>query len=496
MATKGNLGERCIFEMFWVALRLPKQAKLRVMLRMNGFSVLFERFVPRISVSFTRSRRRDLFAEANFGSAVVVVGELSFLVGCVSDLWCGMVETIVWAISSMMSYGGVPGETVLAYCHTLLWVDSKNELQDALQIDEYIYAEIPDTIQHPRGYKLVTDLMMHEPCGAANLGCFFLDELPIQDPIAPPPSPVVSPQFDSRDFFLPKEILPPQTRARFLSHSFADLATPPYIFKTGESSHKTPMKRHKEEIKTILNHLNDLLPKRIEEIEDKIREMIIEDIHVCHRSNIRSLLEAIRELKNNKMAPKRISTSAIPAMTQAAIRKLVTDSVATALEAQAANMENADNTNRNTEPREAPVARKCSYEEFMSCQPFNFKDEKRLEDIPVVREFPKLFPEDLPGLHPVRQVEFQINLILGAAPVSRAPYRLAPSEMQELSDQLQELADRGFIRPSTSPWGAPVLFIKKKDRSFRMCIDYRELNKLTVKNRYPLPRIDDLFDEL
>ncbi|GJZ36915.1 putative reverse transcriptase domain-containing protein [Tanacetum coccineum] len=123
-------------------------------------------------------------------------------------------------------------------------------------------------------------------------------------------------------------------------------------------------------------------------------------------------------------------------------------------------------------------------------------NEKQQEDIPVVREFPKVFPEDLPGLPPVRQVEFQIDLIPGAAPVARAPYRLAPSEMQELSDQLQELADRGFIRPSTSPWGAPVLFVKKKDGSFRMCIDYQELNKLTVKNRYPLPRIDDLFDQL
>ncbi|GJY92609.1 putative reverse transcriptase domain-containing protein [Tanacetum coccineum] len=123
-------------------------------------------------------------------------------------------------------------------------------------------------------------------------------------------------------------------------------------------------------------------------------------------------------------------------------------------------------------------------------------DEKRLEDIPVVREFSEVFPENLPGLPPVRQVEFQIDLIPGAAPVARAPYRLAPSEMQELSNQLQELADRGFIRPSTSPWGAPVLFVKKKDGSFRMCIDYRELNKLTIKNRYPLPRIDDLFDQL
>ncbi|GJV56425.1 putative reverse transcriptase domain-containing protein [Tanacetum coccineum] len=123
-------------------------------------------------------------------------------------------------------------------------------------------------------------------------------------------------------------------------------------------------------------------------------------------------------------------------------------------------------------------------------------DEKRLEDKPVVREFLEVFPEDLLGLSPVRQVEFQIDLIPGATLVARAPNRLAPSEMQELSNQLQELADRGFIRPSTSPWGAPVLFVKKKDGSFRMCIDYRELNKLTVKHRYPLPRIDDLFDQL
>ncbi|GJW96468.1 putative reverse transcriptase domain-containing protein [Tanacetum coccineum] len=121
---------------------------------------------------------------------------------------------------------------------------------------------------------------------------------------------------------------------------------------------------------------------------------------------------------------------------------------------------------------------------------------KQLKDVPIVRDFSKVFPEDLPGLPPARLVEFQIDLIPGAAPVARAPYRLAPSEMKELSEQLQELSDKGFIRPSSSPWGAPVLFVKKKDGSFRMCIDYRELNKLTVKNRYPLPRIDDLFDQL
>nr|GEZ77876.1 putative reverse transcriptase domain-containing protein [Tanacetum cinerariifolium] len=121
---------------------------------------------------------------------------------------------------------------------------------------------------------------------------------------------------------------------------------------------------------------------------------------------------------------------------------------------------------------------------------------KQLKDVPIVRDFPEVFPEDLSGLPLARPVEFHIDLIPGAAPVARAPYQLAPSVMKELSKQLQELSDKGFIRPSSSPWGAPVLFVKKKDGSFRMCIDYRELNKQTVKNRYPLPRIDDLFDQL
>ncbi|GJS48981.1 reverse transcriptase domain-containing protein [Tanacetum coccineum] len=446
------------------------------------------------------------------------------------------------------------------------------------------------------------------------------------------------------------------------------------------------------------------------------------------------------------MPPKRTSTSEAPAMTQAAIRKLVADSVTVALEAQAATMANANNTNRNTREREDPVARKCIYKEFMSCQPINFKDSEKMievfieglpqsiegnllllvllsaagelstttttatiittttvtptpttatiitnhnrtEDrkpsgpctvkcntcnkvghltkncrnkgpatgsnllpvtvtchacgekghyanqcrkttnnnaqgraymlrdrnahqdpnvvtgmfllnqhlarvlfdsradksfvsislasmlnippitidtfyniemadgnlvstntviqgatltllnqpfkidlmpikfgsfdivigmdwlskyhtriicdekvihIPINGEtlIIRVFPEDLPGLSPVRQVEFQIDLIPGAKLIARAPYRLTPSEMQELSNQLQELSDRGFILPRTSPWGAPVLFVKKKDGSFKMCIDYRELNKLIVKNRYPLPRIDDLFDQL
>nr|GEY78205.1 putative reverse transcriptase domain-containing protein [Tanacetum cinerariifolium] len=127
-------------------------------------------------------------------------------------------------------------------------------------------------------------------------------------------------------------------------------------------------------------------------------------------------------------------------------------------------------------------------------------EKKQLEDVPIVQNFlevfPEVFPEDLPGLPPTRPVEFQIDLVPRATPVARAPYRLAPFEMKELAEQLKELSNKGFIRLSSSPWGAPVLFDKNKDGSFRMCIDYRELNKLTVKNHYPLPRIDDLFNQL
>ena len=113
-----------------------------------------------------------------------------------------------------------------------------------------------------------------------------------------------------------------------------------------------------------------------------------------------------------------------------------------------------------------------------------------------MKEYPDVFPENLPGLPPDRVVDFSINLLPGTSPISKAPYRMAPAEMKELKDQLQELLSLGFIRPSVSPWGAPVLFVKKKDGSMRLCIDYRELNKVTIKNRYPLPRIDDLFDQL
>eukprot|EP00253_Pinus_taeda_P019034 PITA_19034 len=119
-----------------------------------------------------------------------------------------------------------------------------------------------------------------------------------------------------------------------------------------------------------------------------------------------------------------------------------------------------------------------------------------LNNIPVIQEFTDVFPEEIPGLPPKRNIDFTIELVPGAAPVSRAPYRMSVPELTELKMQLQELLDKNYIRPSVSPWGAPVLFVKKKDGTFRMCIDYRQLNKLTIKNKYPLPRIDELFDQV
>ena len=107
-----------------------------------------------------------------------------------------------------------------------------------------------------------------------------------------------------------------------------------------------------------------------------------------------------------------------------------------------------------------------------------------------------VFPNELPGLPPQRVVDFGIELHPGTSPISMTPHRMAPVELQELRVQLQELLDKGFIRLSTSPWGALVLFAKKKEKSLRLCIDYRQLNRFTIKNRYPLPRIDDLFDHL
>ena len=114
----------------------------------------------------------------------------------------------------------------------------------------------------------------------------------------------------------------------------------------------------------------------------------------------------------------------------------------------------------------------------------------------VVCEYEDVFPDKLPGLPPQRVVDFGIELHPGTLPISKTPHRIVPVELQELRVQLQELLDKSFIRPSTSPWGAPVLFAKKKDKTLRLCIDYRQLNRVTIKNRYSLQRIDDLFDQL
>ncbi|XP_073135163.1 uncharacterized protein [Henckelia pumila] len=124
------------------------------------------------------------------------------------------------------------------------------------------------------------------------------------------------------------------------------------------------------------------------------------------------------------------------------------------------------------------------------------KASPNLADLPVVSEFADVFPDEIPGLPPYREIDFNIELMPGTVPISKVPYRMTPVELKELKDQLEDLLAKGYIRPSVSPWGAPVLFVRKKDDSMRLCIDYRQLNKATVKNKYPLPRIDDLFDQL
>jgi hypothetical protein len=126
----------------------------------------------------------------------------------------------------------------------------------------------------------------------------------------------------------------------------------------------------------------------------------------------------------------------------------------------------------------------------------NQLDASEGSEVPVVNEFPDVFPEELPGMPPDRDIEFVIELKPGTTPIYKTPYRMATLELAKLKERIKELLEKGFIRPSSSPWGAPVIFVPKKDGTQRLCMDYRALNKVTVKNKYPLPRIDDLFDQL
>jgi hypothetical protein len=123
-------------------------------------------------------------------------------------------------------------------------------------------------------------------------------------------------------------------------------------------------------------------------------------------------------------------------------------------------------------------------------------DKPSPDDHPILRKYRDVFLEEVPGLPPRRDIDFSIELAPEAVPVSRTPYWMSTPELVELKLQLKEMMDKGYIQPSVPPWGAPVLFVKKKDGTLRLCIDYRQLNKVTIKNKYPFPRIDDLFNQL
>ncbi|GJV84348.1 reverse transcriptase domain-containing protein [Tanacetum coccineum] len=255
---------------------------------------------------------------------------------------------------------------------------------------------------------LPTLSLFHDDPFLKAMYAYYAKESPIPPPTIVPPSIMLSPTFNPQELFLPEELLSPKKQGH--NQSFSSTSAPPQKFEMGESSRKTSLERHEEQIEEILNHLDELSLDRIKHIKDKIEglgkgRVIIQrdfdnleaELQKAHAritklqrkqmgnnnkialarfriANLEQIIEEIHDRqqadKENRMPPKRMSTSKAPAMTQAAIGKLVTDSVTTALEAQAANMENTDNTTR---PREAHVARQCSYKEFMSCQPINFK---------------------------------------------------------------------------------------------------------------------------
>ena len=132
----------------------------------------------------------------------------------------------------------------------------------------------------------------------------------------------------------------------------------------------------------------------------------------------------------------------------------------------------------------------------MNIQDIESDRKQRIKYFPILEEFKDVFPKEIPGLPSKRDLEFSIELTLGFVLASQSPYCMSAPELVELKLQLQEFIEKWYIRPSVSPWGAPILFIKKKNGMMRMCIDYCQLNKMTIKNGYPLPRIDDLFDQV
>nr|GEW72357.1 hypothetical protein [Tanacetum cinerariifolium] len=316
----------------------------------------------------------------------------------------------------------------------------------------------------------------------------------------PIPPPTIKSPSDSPEFFLSKELLSPKKQKQ--DQYFQD-------YKMGERSHDLTLEQHEKQIKEILNHLDELPLDRIERIEDDVEglgkdRIIIQQYYdqmevefQKSRSQVFKLQRKQFKQRNkiafahyrisNIMPPESSSTSEASTMSQVAIRKLIANSIVTALETQTTTMAEADNPIRNTRPREIPVAKEgttknssaVNLSTLMGCtltllnQPFEIDlmpikldsfdvdigmdclskyhakilcDEKVVH-IPIEDET-LIIQEELLSLPPVRQVEFQIDLIPGAAPVAHAPYRLAPSEMQELSNQLQELADQGFIHPS------------------------------------------------
>jgi hypothetical protein len=134
----------------------------------------------------------------------------------------------------------------------------------------------------------------------------------------------------------------------------------------------------------------------------------------------------------------------------------------------------------------AMPSRKAYYKKSIS--------EPTLDQVPVVCEYPDVFPEELPGMPPDRDIKFIIELIPGTAPIAQRPYRMKPHELEELKKQLADMLSKGLIHPNASPWGSPVLSVDKQDGTIRLCVDYRKLNEVTIKNKYPLPKIEDLFD--